>query len=100
MDRLQLHDALVAIQGNDHVYFQPPPNVNLVFPCIIYHVGSADSKFADNAPYRYSERFEVTCVDKDPDCPTRFQVARLPSASFQRWYPAKNLNHYVYNLYI
>lgn len=100
MDRLELQAVLEALLGSDNVYFQPPAGVIIQYPCIIYHVGSADTKFADNVSYRYSERFQIKCIDQDPDCPVRFKVAKLPSCTFDRWYAAKNLNHYVYNLYI
>lgn len=100
MVRLQLQGVLEELLGTGNVYFQPPPTLVMQYPCIVYHVDSADTKFADNASYRYKERYQITCIDTNPDCPFRFEVAKLPSCTFNRWYAARNLNHYVYNLYI
>lgn len=98
VDRLQFHEVLKAITPN--VYFQPPPSVAMQYPCIIYHVNTGLTHFAGNLPYRYSEKYDVTVVDRDPDTPIRFEVAKLPTCTLNRWYAVDNLNHYVYNLYI
>ena len=34
--RLQLHEILVGILGNENVYFQPPANLVMQYPCIRY----------------------------------------------------------------
>lgn len=100
MDRLALQSLLEVIQGNANVYFQPPPGFAISYPCIVYHVDSAITEFSDNMPHRYTERYQVTCISQDPDEPTRFKVAKLPMCTFSRWFAARNLSHYVYNLYI
>jgi hypothetical protein len=63
--RLQLHELLQLI--TPHVYFQPPENVKLEYPCIIYKRDFADTKFADNEPYAFKKRYMVTVIDRDPD---------------------------------
>ena len=49
--RLQLHHSLKRFVPN--VYFQPPTNVQMKYPCIIYKRDFADSKFADDNTYDY-----------------------------------------------
>lgn len=95
--RLDLHSILETITGN--VYFQPPTNVTLQYPCIIYHRDYAKTEFADNAPYRNTKRYMVTIIDRDPDSSLPGEVAKLPMTQFNRFFTADNLNHDVFTLY-
>jgi hypothetical protein len=85
--------------GSDYVYFQPPANVQLQYPCIIYHRDFANTAFADNDPYRYTKRYMVTVVDRDPDSAIPDKVANLPMCVVNRFYTADDLNHDVFNLF-
>lgn len=44
-------------------------------------------------------RYTVTIIDRNPDSAIPNKVAELPLCSFNRFYTADNLNHFVYNLY-
>ena len=55
--RLQLHQLLETF--TEHVYFQPPTNVKLQYPCIIYKRDFAHTKFADDKPYDHIPRYMV-----------------------------------------
>jgi hypothetical protein len=95
--RQQLHQLLKALV--DDVYFQPPTNVALVYPCIIYKRDYADTQFADNNPYNHTVRYMITVIDKNPDSDIPRQVAALSMCSFNRFYTVDNLNHDVYSIY-
>ena len=95
--RLDLQLLLEAITPN--VYFQPPINTRLSYPCIIYKRDYADTKFADNKPYDVVLRYMVTVIDKNPDSQLPGKVAALPMSSFNRFYTVDNLNHDVYSVY-
>lgn len=95
--RQQLHDTLRTFCSN--VYFQPPTNVQLVYPCIIYSRDFADTKFADDRPYKHTLRYMVTVIDRDPDSDIPAKVAGLPMSLFNRFYTADDLNHDVYVVY-
>jgi hypothetical protein len=69
------------------------------YPCIVYFQDNADTQFADNNPYRYTKRYQVTVIDEDPDSPIPDLVAKLPMCTFDRWYAAENLNHNVFNIF-
>lgn len=97
--RLEFHEILVELLGSRNVYFQPESNVTMKYPCIIYSINDVDTIHADNTPYRSIKQYSVTVVDRDPDSLTPDRVANLPLASFERAYPADNLNHTVYNVY-
>lgn len=97
--RLELQTVLEGILGTGNVYFQPPANVELQFPCIIYQRDLARTEHAGNQPYRYSKRYQVTYIDRNPDSGVPDQIAMLPSCTFSRHFKADNLNHDVFTLY-
>src|SRR6188768_2836768 len=65
--RLQLQSQLEELLGSRNVYFQPPTNVQMQYPCIVYNRDSANSQYADDIPYRFTKRYQVTAIDQDPD---------------------------------
>lgn len=95
--RLELHDLLKTITNN--VYFQPPENIQIQYPCIIYKRDFALTKFADNEPYSHKLRYMVTVIDRDPDSDIPGKVASLPMSTFNRFFTADSLNHDVYNVF-
>lgn len=97
--RLELQTILEGILGSRNVYFQPPANVQLVYPCIIYERDFADTKFAGNKPYSRTKRYQVTVIDRNPDSDIPDKVAQLPMCSFDRFYASDNLNHDVFDLF-
>lgn len=99
--RLELQALLEEIlgDGSGHVYFQPPSNMSMQFPCIVYQRDIADTKFAGNKPYSYRKRYTVTVIDRDPDSPIPDRVAALPMCTSSRFFTADGLNHDVFNLY-
>ena len=99
MDRLLLQALLETILGTRNVYFQPPPNLQMEYPCIVYHRDSAVTEFAGNVPYKYTQRYQVTFISRNPDDVVFKKVAALPMCTFNRWYAVDNLNHDVFNLY-
>ena len=95
--RLNLQKRLEELTPN--VYFQPPTNVKLQYPCIIYKRDFADTKFADNEPYAHKRRYMVMVIDPNPDSEIPGKVAALPMSLFNRFYTVDNLNHDIYSVY-
>lgn len=95
--RLQLHQLLETFTPN--VYFQPPTNVMLKYPCIVYHRDYAHTKFADNKPYDRMLRYMIMIIDRDPDSGIPIKVAEMPMSLFNRFYTADDLNHDIYSVY-
>ena len=98
-DRLSLQMLLESIIGVGKVYFQPPPNLQMQFPCIIYNRDSADEKYANNYLYQHKQKYQVTVVDRNPDSPIPMQIAYLPLCRYDRFFTADNLNHDVFTLF-
>lgn len=98
--RLQLHQRLKDIAGEGaNVYFQPPENVKMTYPCIVYQRDYASNQFADNRPYRHMKRYQVTIITRDPDSEIPDKIAALPLTTFSRFFVSDNLNHDIYSLY-
>lgn len=97
MDRYQVQALLETLAP--YVYFQPPPNVKLQYPCIIYKRNYLQTEFADDLPYRRTKRYQVTVVDRNPDSTIPDAISALKTSTFDRHYTADNLNHDVYNVF-
>lgn len=69
------------------------------YPCITYDLDDIDATHADNRPYRLENRYQIMVIDPNPDSSIRDAVAALPRCEFERFYPADNLNHFVFNIF-
>jgi hypothetical protein len=98
--RLDLQTLLESlVPEGAKVYFQPPDNVQMVFPCITYQRYNGKTQFANGKPYNYTDRYQVTVIDLDPDSLIPAKVAALPMCIKNRFFVVGNLNHDVFNLY-
>lgn len=94
-----LETIMTAFYDRPNVYFQPPQNVQMQYPCVVYHRDYQDNDYADNSPYRRMQRYLVTFISRDPDDPAREAIASLPLCRFSRHFTANNLNHDAFNIY-
>lgn len=97
--RPELQALLEQTAGNNHVYFQPPPSVKILYPAIIYSRNNISNMHANNDVYKQDFCYEVTVVDKDPDSSIVEAVSLLPKCRFNRHYTVDNLNHDVFIIY-
>lgn len=97
--RSELHDILLDILGTEYVYFQPPPTVQMQYPCIVYHRDDMEVDRANNGVYLNTTRYSVVYIDKNPDSTVPKLIAALPMCSYSRFYTANNLNHDAFNLF-
>jgi len=97
--RLLLQSILENILGSDHVYFQPPATITMIYPCIVYERSDIDTKFASNNPYSLKNGYTVTMIDRNPDSLIPNRIAMLESCIFRTHYTKDNLNHDVFILY-
>jgi hypothetical protein len=95
--RLALQTLLESI--TEHVYFQPPADIKMQYPCIIYTRDDSQQQYAGNRPYMRTKRYQVTVVDRNPDSELPDVVEDLPYCSFDRHFAADNLHHYVFTLF-
>lgn len=95
--RLDFHTVLTGITGN--VYFQPPSNYAITYPCIIYSRENIDTAHADNNPYKLEKQYQVTVIDEDPDSVLPDTISNLPRSRFDRAYTSDGLHHTVFTIY-
>ena len=97
--RLDLQTLLEGLMGSRNVYFQPPENLKLKYPCIIYRFVDIDTNKADDIKYLKFRRYELILIHSDPDNILVDAVEDLQYCEFDRSYVTDNLYHYVYTLY-
>jgi hypothetical protein len=98
-DRLQ--SLLESVILSKNVYFQPPGNHKLSYPCIIYSRTSDNNSatFANNMLYLFRDAYLLTLVDPNPDTENHKKIMGLPMCSFIRNFTRDNLNHYIYKIF-
>lgn len=87
------------IDGDSHVYFQPPESRKMKYPAIRYNLKGIRKVYANNGTYRLLPSYEVTLIDQNPDSEYFEKILALPYCTFDRAYPANNLNHFVFTLF-
>lgn len=97
--RLRLQAKLEELLGSKNVYFQPPQNIRMQYPAIVYSLSNIRNTFADDAVYSQSYFYQLTVIDYDPDSEIVKKVSKLPTISFDRFYTSDNLNHTVFTIY-
>lgn len=97
--RTELQLILEGVLGSRNVYFQPPPSVQMSYPCIVYERSALKTEFADNNPYLVRKKYQVTVIDKNPDSELPDKVSMLPGCSFDRHFTSDNLNHDAFTLH-
>lgn len=106
MDPLSLEQRSQALQakleellGSRNVYYNPPASVRMSYPAIVFSRSKNENRNANNAAYIQFYRYEVTVIDRDPDCEYISTVSRLPMCTFDRHFVSENLHHTTFTLY-
>lgn len=98
--RKELDELLRTIPNISNVYFQPPPNIQMQFDCIVYELSDIHTMRADNKHYIGHKRYTVTLITKKYDeAITEALMKKFDMISFSRSFKTDNLYHYVFDLY-
>jgi hypothetical protein len=97
--RLELQAALEGLQEGVSVYFQPPTNIEMNYPAIVYNRDYQHDDHADNQRYAYTRRYQVMVIDRDPDSAIPDKVSALPMSKYVRHFTTEGLNHDIYYVY-
>ena len=98
--REELDSELRSFLGSDNVYFQPPENIRMKYPAIVYDLYRLNQRFADDLPYRKLAGYSVTVID--PANEINWVEDMLDNFSYcalERTYVADNINHYSFILF-
>ena len=98
-NRPDLQTIFENILRSRNVYFQAPENVRMNYPAIRYSLGKIDKLHANDETYKLLTAYTVTLIDQNPDTEFLAPILALQYCSFDRFYRADNLNHWVFTLY-
>lgn len=98
--RADLQTKLCEILGSKNVYYQPPENFKLSYPCIVYEANKKDITYANDRVYSHENRYTVTLIYKNADYElTNSILYEFSLIRHDRTFKSDNLYHDVYNLY-
>lgn len=95
-----LRAELIRVSGMENVYYQPPSNVRMKFPCIRFKLEQVDVKYASNSVYMFKNKYQFTYISNvvSDDLIQTF-VSSLRYCTFDRSYVSDNLYHYTFEIY-
>lgn len=100
MDRREeLHEILCELLGSRNVYYQPPENIKMKYPCIRYEREPLQQIHADNDTYLINVAYNVIVIEYEPDAEIVFKLAKFPKCKHNRPYVADGLYHDAFTLY-
>lgn len=85
---------------NDRVYFQPPENLKLEYPVVVFHLTKIKVDHADDAPYKGAREYVVTLITKDPEPDALEEILKIPYTSLDSTYQSDGMNHFVFTTYL
>lgn len=97
--RTELHTLLESILGSKNVYFQPPSNKDLDFPCIVYERSGSKNEHADNLKYIKYKRYTITYIDQNPVSPIVDELEDLQYCTAEKSFVSENRNHFPFTIY-
>lgn len=96
--RLELQDELLPLCPN--VYFQPPSNLTMKYPCIVYSKADKMRLYGSNIVHHSMQEYKILVIDKNPDSDIANQVEqKLQYCYINQYYTVDNLNHTALTLY-
>lgn len=104
MDLPQKTDELVEkcykLPGVNHVYFEPPEDLRMQYPCIRIKRVNADSTYASNKVYKIDDRYDLIYITREPDSTLVHDILwTFEKVRHTRSYTANNLRHEQYTLF-
>lgn len=97
--RLELQAKLEELLGSRNVYYQPPEDLKMDYPAIVYSKDDIDRKTANDSMYLRTNCYQVIVISRKPDEPVIDKILALPMCSYDRNYKSDNLNHDALTLY-
>lgn len=109
-NRIDFHNTLLNLmkysddQGHEkyltkNIYFQPPENVQMEYPAIVYSRYNINNRSANNEVYLQGTYYQVIVLDKDPDSEIVNKISHFPTAKYSRHFTTSGLNHDVFIIY-
>lgn len=94
-----LHLLKKAVDHN-RVYFQPPENLKIGYPAVIFHLSKIKLDHADDVPYKGAREYSVTLITNEPEPEVLDEILKIPYTTLDTTYTADGMNHFVFTTYI
>lgn len=94
-----LHLLQQAVQTSC-VYFQPPENLKIGYPAVIFHLSKIEVDRASDVPYKGAKEYSVTLITKDPEPYVIDEILKIPYSSLDTTYISDGMNHFVFTIYL
>lgn len=94
-----LHLLQQAVPHN-RVYFQPPENLNIGYPAVVFHLSKIEIDRASDVPYKGAKEYSVTLITKDPEPDVIDEILKIPYSSLDTTYISDGMNHFVFTIYL
>lgn len=86
--------------GSPAIFFQPPENIKLRYPCIIYELSAMNNLNANDKRYIGWKEYDFVIIDTDPDSKiSEKMLDHFSKCRYIRRYMADNLVHDVVGLF-
>lgn len=103
--RIELDDLLRTYIPN--VYFQPPSNFQMVYPCIVYRKVASQSygndsskRYSNNKIYNKIQEYSLMLIERDPDSAIADVLeGDMDYCAINQRYTTNNLHHTTLTLY-
>lgn len=93
-----LRRVLQETAGRVNLYYQPPANLRMQYPCIRYELNRIRNIHANGHVYLQHPSYTVTVIDLDPDSKITAAVSCLDQCRHDRHFTADNLYHDVFTM--
>lgn len=92
---------LAELVNTGKVYFQPPANVHLEYPCFVLHRNEAYQPKADDFNYLYRPSYKVSYINRDEPDPDVIQqvLERFPHCHYTGHTVVDNLHHDYFTIF-
>lgn len=85
---------------HDRVYFQPPENLKLGYPAVVFHLTKIKVDHADDVPYKGAREYMITLITKEPEPDALEEILKIPYTTLDSTYISDGMNHFVFTSYI
>lgn len=97
--RVELQSELENKLGSRNVYFQPPENIKIKYPGIVYEYNPLTNVHANDRVYIQRTSYRITVISPNPLEPCVHKISEMPTCRHVQHYVSDNLYHDVFNLY-
>ena len=94
-----LHLLQQAVNHN-RVFFQPPENLKIGYPAVVFHLSKIEIDHASDVPYKGAKEYSVTLITKDPEPDVIDEILKIPYSSLDTTYISDGMNHFVFTVYL